>query len=583
MAAETIRDLFVRLGVISDTAEVQKFDKAIGVAKKGMEGFARIVKRGALVVGSFITSITAATVATAKAGDEAAKAAQRVAMTAEEYQEYAKAADLSGASTQQLEAGIRRMNKTVSDAAGGMQTAADSLSAIGIAADDLEDQRVADRVMTIAEGLLTIQDEAERAVVAARIFGEEAGPKLIPLLNQGAAGIEAMRQQARDLGMVLSNEAAAASEEFVDRLADAKDILGGLRNTIGAAFLPTFTELLTGFRDWFTANRALIQQRIEAWTDRVSRGMERLQTMLERVNRTVQDNLGGWESVIRKVTAALAALVGIVGLAKFLRWAMAMAEALGPILAALGGLTAPQVLAGLAAVAAAFLAIYLVVEDLLVFLRGGESALGAFLEQVQGSSETMDRLRQLGSELKRLMQELKPLAVVAGEALRGAIQLAIAGFAILAGEQIPNVNSGLDALILAVASLADFFDRVNNSAARATTTIGRVKAEVRALMDLIAQAPGGAALLQGTGTGLLDTANPFSGLMDLGSSLGGVVSSVNNARTSNTSTTNNSTTVNQNVSVSSTGDPTTSIQEASRQLALDQARALQGRTVGATI
>jgi len=86
-------------------------------------------------------------------------------------------------------------------------------------------------------------------------------------------------------------------------------------------------------------------------------------------------------------------------------------RALGVRLAAL----APQ----LALATAAFGALYLVVDDFLTFLRGGESVLGSFLEEVGGGEELMEALEEAlgtaGEAVEELGAELVALGAIFGE------------------------------------------------------------------------------------------------------------------------------------------------------------------------
>ena len=121
------------------------------------------------------------------------------------------AADLSGASVEALETSIRRMQRTVYDAGMGMKSAKDALAQLGLSVEMLKGMKPEDQFETIAESLSKVQDPTTRAALAMVIFGR-SGTALLPMLEQGKAGIKAMREEAQKLGLTMSGEAAARAE-----------------------------------------------------------------------------------------------------------------------------------------------------------------------------------------------------------------------------------------------------------------------------------------------------------------------------------------------------------------------------------
>jgi hypothetical protein len=367
MAAVTIRELLTKLGVDADTEQVLKFDAALGIAKKSAE-FATFAVR----------QLTDATfglvVATAQQGDEAAKAGARTATTAEEYQELSFAAGRAGASTEQLEVALKTLARTSVEAARGAGEAKDTYARMKIAVKDANGQ-IKPQVQLlgeVADGFKVFKTDAERAEAAQRIFGE-GGTALLPLLKQGALGINALRQEARDLGFVLDNEASAASEQFTDRMTDVRLVLVGLRNQIGKQLLPVFTQLLGGFRDFVLINRQIIRARIDRGMQRIIAVVEALRRAFVRINRVVEDELGGWDAIFQQIEKA-AKLSGAIT-ALTLLGAAAKAANL-----ALLGLAANPVGATVAIALVAVIALGLAIDDLIVFLQGGNSAMGEFLD-----------------------------------------------------------------------------------------------------------------------------------------------------------------------------------------------------------
>ncbi|MDV7396821.1 hypothetical protein RZS08_35815, partial [Arthrospira platensis SPKY1] len=78
--------------------------------------------------------------------------------------------------------------------------------------------------------------------IAQELFGR-SGAKLIPLLNSGADGLEALRQEAEELGLVIGGDAARAAEQFNDSLTRIDAVRRGLFNGIAQQLLPTLNAL----------------------------------------------------------------------------------------------------------------------------------------------------------------------------------------------------------------------------------------------------------------------------------------------------------------------------------------------------
>lgn len=391
----TIRELLVRLGVVTDTRKVSEFDSAITSVKRGM--------KLAVGVAVGLTAALAGVIATtAQAGDHAAKTAQQIGMTAEELQEYEKAARLAGARGRELEVGFRTMARNVRDAAMGQGEAKEALGKLRIQMREGngELRGMSDIFEQIADRIAGTTNETEKVALASEIFGR-SGAKLLPLLNQGAAGIRRMRQEARDLGIVMSEEATKASEEFTDRLGDATDIVVGLKRQIGIGLMPTFTRMLTRFKEWFLANRKVIQQRLDKAVDFIRVKIEDLEDALRRLNEFVQTRLGGWENLFKQIGKALVFGAGIRGL-KVAITLLGTLKVVGvSALAALSAAGAPAVLT-IGALAVGLGLLLLAGEDFVVFLQGGESAMGRFLGQFGRAEPMLVAIRGLFASIGKL-------------------------------------------------------------------------------------------------------------------------------------------------------------------------------------
>jgi hypothetical protein len=89
-------------------------------------------------------------------------------------------------------------------------------------------------------------DGAEKANTAIKLFGRN-GLTLIPLLNEGRAGIERLRKEAERLGVVVSQQAAKAADEFNDSLNRLNNELKGIGISIAGPVITALQDLIIQF------------------------------------------------------------------------------------------------------------------------------------------------------------------------------------------------------------------------------------------------------------------------------------------------------------------------------------------------
>lgn len=434
--ATTIREFLVKFGVDADSKKVADFDKKVDGAKSTL-------KKGAAAALAFAGGLFAIAKTTANTADAAAKASQQVGVTTEQYQELKHAAELSGAGIGEVETALRKQAKAADEARSGNAEYLAEYDRIGIKAAQLNGP-LKDQLALFeatADGLKTLKTDQERIAVAQTLFGRSGG-KLLPLLNAGSEGIRAMREEAQLLGFVIGNEAAKESEAFNDNLLRATRIVQGLKQTLGVALIPGLTVLLGRFRSWFVANREIIRQRFEKVGQSIAESLIKLGERVDRIDRLVRTKLGGWNTVFNRIAAAVVALaglrafVGILNIVKALQAGFALVGSIGAV--ALAKIVAIAVL-----VAAAIAAVYLAVDDLLTYFRGGESVIGTFFERFGEGAGVLDALSR---------------------AMQGAIRFATALFAVLKNGAKAGFGALTDELQPAFDLLSDLLDMLKEAA-----------------------------------------------------------------------------------------------------------------------
>lgn len=252
---------------ISELSEsVKKVSASLSRVKGALGGVVSLAGVAAGAVTAYGGAIAAVVKRTTDYADVAVKTAQRIGIGVEAWQELAYAGNLSGAESEMFANMLAKLNKRIIEAANGSEDAALWLNRAGVAFKDSGGRaRSAEAVfLDIADAFAKHEDGAKKTAIAMGLF-EEEGTKLIPLLNSGKAGIQAMREEARRLGIVMSEEDAKASEAFNDNVSRLQETFWGFCNFLVSELLPVFDEIVVSVREWMLANSDLIRSSILEW------------------------------------------------------------------------------------------------------------------------------------------------------------------------------------------------------------------------------------------------------------------------------------------------------------------------------
>lgn len=331
-------------------------DKLQGMVQQGQAGLERLgalagrlsLLFGAAGGGAFALGTEAATAAA-----EASKFASMVGLSTGNWQEYAGAATMAGMEADELASLMLTLQERAVNAARGEKGDIEMLQLMGISAKNAKGElknadtlllELADRVKKMREA-----GEMGKAAGIMNQLGGEEGARLLDLLKNGREGLLAMRKEARELGLVLSDEALEYALEYGSAINRVKATFRGLGLTLGTAFLPSLTKLLDKFQAWLQVQRDIMSAGFEEWVNGLNlnevwasvegffEGLKRLASLLQRV----ADLCGGWSNVLLGLVALISgkALLALGSLAlAFGQLGMAMlATPVGWFVAAIAG------------------------------------------------------------------------------------------------------------------------------------------------------------------------------------------------------------------------------------------------------
>lgn len=225
-------------------------NESIGVLARMVRGFQQLsFVMPLLAAGATIGAIAALVrlgTAAAETADAIDKGSQSAGLSAEAYQELRYAFDQNGISAERFDLAVQSLNRRLGLAAQGNATYAKEYERLGIAIRDAHGSvRDTEDVLTDAiDAISRLPNAAEQAASASVLFGDDVGKKLLPALKQGKAGIEDLRDVARDLGLVISGDAVLSLVKYKDTMATLQQQFNTAKVEIVAGFIPLMTDFL---------------------------------------------------------------------------------------------------------------------------------------------------------------------------------------------------------------------------------------------------------------------------------------------------------------------------------------------------
>jgi len=166
------------------------------------------------------------------AADHLAKTADKIGLTVEGLQELRFAADRAGVSQRALDMGIQRFARRLGEAQQGTGVLAKDLQALGIQLRNSDGSlRSTESVLDdYADAIKRAQTPQEQLRLAFKAFDSE-GAALVNMLKDGSSGLDEMRRNANNLGLVMADSTARKAEQLSDQLGTLSDVFKNKLNT----------------------------------------------------------------------------------------------------------------------------------------------------------------------------------------------------------------------------------------------------------------------------------------------------------------------------------------------------------------
>lgn len=211
-------------------------------AISGAQLFGQIASGAVSAARSFLSMASASMDAIGNQRDLAA----RLGVTYGELSGLTLAGEQVGVSMETIGAAVTRAEVAFTKAASGSSTAISAFKRIGLSVEQLNGLSTADRFKAIAQAISELPTPAERSAAAVGLFGR-AGAQLLPLFEQGAAGIQAATVEANALGLTLNSVQADNVDAMGDSFTKAQAAVRGVVDQVVAYLAPAVTRVTEAF------------------------------------------------------------------------------------------------------------------------------------------------------------------------------------------------------------------------------------------------------------------------------------------------------------------------------------------------
>src|ERR1700722_7160157 len=218
-------------------ASLEKLIEGVDGAKSAIEGLkAYVEKIGELVTLGFGADAVAEFVSKmAELGEQTARSVAILGISTKSVQELGFIAKVTGGDSQSLALSMERLQVNLQKAQAGTGPAAAALNALGLSAKHLIGLSIDEQMNKIADAVSKFADGGNKTAIVMELLGR-GGAQMIPVLDQGRAGLDELRQAADQSGAVMTTQTVAALSSVQRGLVTMKASVIGLSGALVGEF-----------------------------------------------------------------------------------------------------------------------------------------------------------------------------------------------------------------------------------------------------------------------------------------------------------------------------------------------------------
>lgn len=257
-----------------------------------------------------------------------------------------KVAEVNGSSAQAAQSSIEGLSRTIGEAAAGVGRGAKSFEQYGLSAKKAngEIKSSSELFGEISEKMQQMSNQEQIAMLSK--LGIDGS--MIQMLRLGNDELAEQIALAEALTLGVGNaENAETAAAFKDALTQVSQVFTAIGEYVSLRVAPSIQRLAESFTKWFVENNDFIKSILNGF----SKVLSFLFEVAGAINNVIESTIG-WKSVI----------IALGGLMLWLSRRMLLAFATNQITLAVGAVTA----------------LFLLIDDFMTYLEGGETALGDF-------------------------------------------------------------------------------------------------------------------------------------------------------------------------------------------------------------
>ena len=259
--------------------EIAAQEKATQDARKTLADYADAAqKKAAVAIAALGTAaigaakgLTSMVLSSADAANDLGDVATKTGISTTKLQEYSYAAEQAGTSLDTITGAQTKLVSALSSAASGTGASAEAFKKLGVSVKDSNGRlRDADSVFNdVIDALGKIDNETERDAAAMKLFGKSAR-ELNPLIKAGSAQLNAYKDEAHELGIVVSEEAVSALGNLSLEAKKTSHQFEAFKQNIAAKLEPAISKTFEAIQKVFAdLNDQLDNPKINAAIDRL--------------------------------------------------------------------------------------------------------------------------------------------------------------------------------------------------------------------------------------------------------------------------------------------------------------------------
>lgn len=359
-----VTELLGYIGLDVDDASFNEAEQSVKDVTKVMAGLITIAASAA-------TAVTGAAYAMvndfANTATEIDQLTKRLNVNAEAFQATAFAAKSFGIEQDQLADGMKELSMRAGEFALDGKANADAFGEIGITQAQVKQygNNIEGLFRLVRNKLSEVKEQGKRQFLADALFGGGLADVGGEFFSQTSEKIAALQKQARESGLVISQENLDMAREYTREMDSLQARIKGLWNIVASNLLPIFTRITRQMKEFFDLH-----------------GDEIVKGLTAAIN--------GLITAIKYLgVAAAIAMPYLIGSAAIASWAklIALTNVLTAAFATMrvGALLAwAAAAAGPALVGLAIGALILAIQDVYTYFTGGDSVTGRIIESFKG-------------------------------------------------------------------------------------------------------------------------------------------------------------------------------------------------------